>query len=218
MKQKAPTGAQERAAVKGEPSAHDRVRDVGDKKKRTRVNKPAKSEDKEAEAEKLTRTVFVGNIPAKTDRRQIQSKFASFGPVDSVRIRSVAAANPKMPQKGAVITGQIDTAVRDSVNAYVVFKQVPSAERALAANGELMFDRHVRIDAARPPAVAVYAAAASGDAAAPTKYDTKRCVFVGNLPYDAQEEAVWAHFEQCGKVQYVRLVREPRSQLGKGFG
>uniref|UniRef100_A0A8C7YWW5 RNA binding motif protein 34 n=1 Tax=Oryzias sinensis TaxID=183150 RepID=A0A8C7YWW5_9TELE len=50
------------------------------------------------------------------------------------------------------------------------------------------------------------------------QHDHKRSVFVGNLPFDIQEQAFRKHFETCGTVEAVRLVRDKDSGLGKGFG
>ncbi|MEQ2249262.1 hypothetical protein ILYODFUR_027555 [Ilyodon furcidens] len=51
-----------------------------------------------------------------------------------------------------------------------------------------------------------------------SSHDHKRSVFVGNLAFDIKEFAFRRHFEECGKVEAVRLVRDPKSGLGKGFG
>ena len=66
--------------------------------------------------------------------------------VDSVRIRSAAAADPSLPKKAAVITHALDRQIRDSYNAYVVFAEASSVARAVATNGALFEGRHLRID------------------------------------------------------------------------
>uniref|UniRef100_A0A673G360 RNA binding motif protein 34 n=1 Tax=Sinocyclocheilus rhinocerous TaxID=307959 RepID=A0A673G360_9TELE len=43
--------------------------------------------------------------------------------------------------------------------------------------------------------------------------DHKRSVFVGNLPYDVMEPPVREHFEDCGNVEAVRLVRDRDSGM-----
>ncbi len=165
--------------------------------------------DGEAERERLGRSVFVGNIPVSASRRALERHFSSFGTVESVRIRSAAAANPKMGKRAAVITQSIDTSVRDSVNAYVVFADAKAASTAVeAANGAVAFGRHLRVDHASP----------HGESAAQGALRPKRSVFVGSLPWEADEEQLWSLFEPCGKIEYVRLVRDGASQQGKGFG
>lgn len=41
---------------------------------------------------------------------------------------------------------------------------------------------------------------------------------MGNLPYDITEHPLREHFEDCGNVEAVRLVRDRESGMGKGFG
>lgn len=43
------------------------------------------------------------------------------------------------------------------------------------------------------------------------------CVFV-HVCLEINELAVRHHFEECGSVEAVRLIRDPSSGLGKGFG
>ena len=35
---------------------------------------------------------------------------------------------------------------------------------------------------------------------------------------DAEEEKVREHFEDCGEIENVRLIKDRKTQLGKGFG
>jgi len=176
---------------------------------------PKKSEEAGAEAaeragddpDRLARTVFVGNLPPDTSRKAVAKHFGAFGRVESVRIRSVASANLKLEQRAAVIKKAVNTAVRDAVNAYVVFADAAPVEAAVATNAQLAFGRHLRVDRAAPP---------SGGATGATTH--KRSVFLGNLPFDLQEEAVWEAFSSLGSVEAVRLIRDPQTQQGKGFG
>ena len=43
-------------------------------------------------------------------------------------------------------------------------------------------------------------------------------LYVGNLPYRADEEAVQEHFEQQGNVVSVRLMKDRRTGKRKGYG
>ena len=98
---------------------------------------------------------------------------------------------------------------KDAFNAYVVFADEAAAAAALAANNRVVGDKHIRVDRV-------------GHAAA---RDPKRTVFLGNVPYDAGEEEVRAHFAAAlagyggeEAIEAVRLVRDPETQVGKGFG
>ena len=163
-------------------------------------------ESDEAAAERLSRTIYVGNLPPTASIKAVKKHFAASGKVESARFRAAAAANPKMSQRAAVITGEL---TGDAISAYVVFAERAGAVRAAATSGQVVFGRHLRVDAA----------AAAGEGSASSKlHDTRRSVFLGNLPHDITDEALWSLFEPCGRVAYVRIVREKRTQIGKGFG
>jgi nucleolar protein 12 len=49
-------------------------------------------------------------------------------------------------------------------------------------------------------------------------HDHKRCVFVGSLAFDVQDETVYQHFATCGEIEFVRIVRDKKTNIGKGFG
>ena len=92
-------------------------------------------------------------------------------------------------------------------NAYVVFKSTDATviEAALAKNNDVIEGHHIRVDRA--------ARKSDGKDGA-----NKRSVFVGNLPFDVTEESLRAHFDDAGLdgIDNVRIVRDPRTGLGKG--
>lgn len=51
------------------------------------------------------------------------------------------------------------------------------------------------------------------------KHDFDESLFVGNLPWVVDEEDIRAHFNSlgCGAVKDVRVIRDPNTQIGKGF-
>jgi len=199
------SGAKGSTAADEKPFAQMRTVGVRPAARRTAPSREEKAETAEEVAARLRRTVFVGNVPVTTKRLALAKHFRTFGPVESVRIRSAASANLKMAKRAAVITGTLDSNVRDSVNAYVVFDDEASAAKAIEANGAVAFGRHLRIDSAAP----------SGQSAAA---NTKRSVFLGNLAFDCSEESLWELFSTCGTIESVRIVRDPQTQQGKGFG
>lgn len=76
------------------------------------------------------------------------------------------------------------------------------ARACLVENSILFEGKHLRVDLA----------------AKDRKNDTKKSVFIGNLPFNISEEKVWDFFGTCGQVTNVRLVRDRKTNLGKGFG
>jgi nucleolar protein 12 len=180
----------------------------------------AQGADGTADAARLARTIFVGNVPPATRRHALAKHFATLGPVESVRIRSVASSNLKLAQRAAVIKQAIDTSVRDAVNAYVVFGDEAAVAKAVATNGQVAFGRHLRVDravACKRQAEGTEEVRPATDGAAVAAAH-KRSVFLGNLAFDVQEEAIWEAFGAFGTVEYVRLVRDAQTQHGKGFG
>ncbi|XP_056097400.1 RNA-binding protein 34 [Rhinichthys klamathensis goyatoka] len=151
---------------------------------------------------KLKRTVFVGNLPASCSKKSLLSLFRPAGVVESVRFRSVVREDPTLSRKVAAIQRKVHPK-KQNINAYVVFREEEAAAGALKWNGrEIQTGFHIRVDR-----VSKHSA-----------HDHKRSIFVGNLPYDVSELPLREHFEECGTVEAVRLVRDRDSGMGKGFG
>lgn len=74
-------------------------------------------------------------------------------------------------------------------------------------------EKHLRVDSIKPAQDAEGAGKASK-----SHEDFKTTVFVGNLPFVVSEEEVRAHFAQYGTILNVRLIREPKTYIGKGIG
>ncbi|XP_069023835.1 RNA-binding protein 34 isoform X2 [Embiotoca jacksoni] len=157
---------------------------------------------KEEEALKTKRTVFVGNLPVSCTKKSLQSLFRDKGSIESIRFRSVVREDPSMSRRVAAIQRKVHPK-KQSVNAYVVFKDEDGVAKALERNGvEIEKDFHIRVDRVV-------------DSSA---HDHKRSVFVGNLSFEINELVFRRHFEECGTVEAVRLVRDQNSGMGKGFG
>lgn len=193
------------------------------------------------ELEKASRTVFLANvstlaISSKTAKKTLLTHMASFFPdipeasegkpahkVESLRFRSTAYASSSLPKKAAFAKKELMAATTKSTNAYAVYSSAFAArEAAKRLNGTMVLDRHLRVDGVAHPA----------------KTDHRRCVFVGNLgfvddesmldqggenerkrskiPSDI-EEGLWRQFGKAGKVESVRVVRDEKTRVGKGF-
>ncbi|KAH8753704.1 hypothetical protein BGZ57DRAFT_79578 [Hyaloscypha finlandica] len=192
------------------------------------------------EVEKANRTVFLANvstlaISSKSAKKTLLAHMASFLPslpaspegkpphkVESLRFRSTAYATA-LPKKAAFAKKDLMAATTKSTNAYVVYSTAYAArEAAKRLNGTVILDRHLRVD----------------EVAHPAKTDHRRCVFVGNLgfvddeslldqggenerkrskiPSDI-EEGLWRQFSKAGVVESVRVVRDEKTRVGKGF-
>ncbi|KAI4829634.1 hypothetical protein E4T44_09712 [Aureobasidium sp. EXF-8845] len=200
--------------------------------------------DNDSDLVKAQRTVFVGNVSAeaitsktakKTLMRHLESFFEDIADpdkgqpahsVESLRFRSTAYASA-IPKKAAFAKKEIMVETTRSTNAYAVYSSNTLArEAAKRLNGTVVLDRHIRVD----------------EVAHPAKTEPRRCVFVGNLgfvddetnidkanaeegkgtrkgnktPSDV-EEGLWRTFSTCGKVESVRVPRDPQTRVGKGF-
>lgn len=159
--------------------------------------------------ERNSRTIFVGNLPKNLDQKGIVKLFKECGAVESARIRSIVPDKEKLSPKVALITGRIHTKV-DSFNAYVVFKSNEEDEclkKALAMNGKVIDGHHIRVDRAQRP-----------KSKKETLTSRKKSIFVGNLRFDLRDDELINHFKKVGEVNYVRIVRDRATGLGKGFG
>jgi nucleolar protein 12 len=154
------------------------------------------------DAEQEARTVFVGNVALTVSKKTLLRMFNSYGKIESIRLRSVPVADLKLPKKASVIMRKFHPS-RQSANAYIVFVAKESAENALSLNGTELEGLHIRVDMA---------------ATSKKKHDHKHSVFIGNLPFGVEEELVRKHFEVCGDVTAVRLIRDKVTGAGKGIG
>jgi nucleolar protein 12 len=193
------------------------------------------------ELEKASRTVFLANvstlaISTKAAKKTLLAHMASFfddvpeaeegkptHKVDSIRFRSTAYAGTSLPKKAAFVKKELMAATTKSTNAYVVYSSPFAAREAVKRlNGTMILDRHLRVDGVAHPA----------------KTDHRRCVFVGNLgfvddesmleqggenerkrskiPSDV-EEGLWRQFSKAGTVESVRVIRDEKTRVGKGF-
>ena len=190
--------------------------------------------------EKSNRTIFLGNvstqaITSKSAKKALVKHLSSFldsipnqgapHKVESIRFRSTAY-DVKIPKKAAFARKELMDATTKSTNAYVVYTTQAAAQEAVKSlNSTVVLERHLRADSVSHPA----------------KIDHRRCIFVGNLDFvddDSQireaneeerrgknkkrepadvEEGLWRQFGTVGTVESVRVVRDSKTRIGKGF-
>ncbi|CAF1011981.1 unnamed protein product [Rotaria sordida] len=173
------------------------------------IIKPEKKKIKrEHEYEDLSivndQTVFVGNVPIGCTQKELKKLFSQFGTVKSVRLRNLIPLNPKRGKRLAFIKKEFHP-LQKTINAFVRFTDETEAKDATSLNGHLYKEHHLRVDVTHGQHE-------------DTKHDNKRSIFIGNLPFDANDDDVWKVFEECGEIENVRLVRDSATSVGKGFG
>lgn len=203
------------------------------------VHESLTQESKQSEMEKAARTVFLGNvateaISSKSAKKELMKHLASVldkdasppQKIESLRFRSVAFSAGSMPKRAAYITKALMDATTKSTNAYAVFSDPAAARKVVAElNGTEILGRHIRVDSV----------------AHPSPMNHRSCVFVGNLGFvddetvlnrkaDGEtvekkrnkvpsdiEEGLWRTFGTQGKVENVRVIRDSKTRVGKGF-
>lgn len=160
--------------------------------------KPDEQSEKDPEKEK--RTVFVGNLPNDTKENYLKKMFSAYGKVDTLRFRSASRAEMLLPKKVAVIKKEFHP-LRNNINAYVRFSTVDEAISSLQLNGTKVKDNIIRVDRALN-----------------RNHEQGKAVFLGNLSFTTHEDDVFTAFKTCGKIEYVRLIRDSNTGICKGFG
>jgi len=175
--------------------------------KKSTLRHPARRKTRrevEADAEKNERTIFLGNLPPTCSKKQLMKLFCQYGKIESVRFRCarIGALLPKRiaARKGWNVTET--TAAQDEIVAYVVFASEDSVAKSLEANGTQIDGRHVRVDGASES----------------TQHKHSHSIFVGNLPFTVTSEQLREAFQQYGEIDGVRVVRDQKTGIGKGFG
>lgn len=196
----------EDAGKESDDSSSDEDDEETEKPKKRELG--AKTVDlKEDELDKAERTVFVGNVPtsvvtSKRTYKHFKQLFQQTGPIQAIRFRSIAF-DEALPRKLAFAKRALHD-LRDTVNAYVVFKQKEASKKACSRLNATLFEHHhLRVD----------------HVAHPAPKDNKRTIFVGNLDFEEQEENLWRYFNKHtgDDVESVRVVRDSKTNLGKGF-
>ncbi|KAG5451597.1 RNA-binding protein 34 [Clonorchis sinensis] len=182
--------------------------------------------------EHLKRTLFVGNLPPGLKKTELRKLFDSVIKQDSASVQSncrvesvrfrgvvpVTGGTGKLARKRAVIQGEFSAGVSQNMIAYVVLTSTAGIPAGLSLNGHWLqtkpistdtptdyqsSGKHIRVDRAlRHRPVEQF----------------KQSVFLGNLPFDVQEEEVRSAMSKFGPIANVRLIRDKETGAVKGFG
>ncbi|GFY74079.1 RNA-binding protein 34 [Trichonephila inaurata madagascariensis] len=154
--------------------------------------------------ERLARTLFVGNLPVIVSRQMLEKLFVPFGFVESCRLRCSVPTKSSIPKKIADIKMKFHDTQRSRIG-YVVFKDENAATQAMSLNGMLIGDHHIVVNKV-------------SQVGEKTLYDKNRSIFIGNLPFNIDEDMIWNTFAECGRIEAVRVIRDRETGAGKGFG
>lgn len=155
--------------------------------------------------------------------------------IESLRFRSTAFSTP-LPKKAAFARKDLMSATTAATNAYAVYSHTAAARvAAQKLNGSVVLSRHLRVDSVAHPSpidhrrcvfvgnlgfvddeTAVKAASAAEDAARRGE-DAKTPRPPRAKPAADTEEGLWQVFGKAGVVESVRVVRDPKTRVGKGF-
>ncbi|XP_026729163.1 nucleolar protein 12-like [Trichoplusia ni] len=174
---------------------------VKEQKEVTKKEKP-KKEEVNAEDE-IKRTLFVGNVPFSAKcKKEIKKIFNKHGQIETIRIRTVPIKDGRFTPKLALIKNELHPE-RTTVNVYIKYADAESVEKALCENNSVLQEHHLRVSRSD----------VSGAA-----HDPRCAVFVGNLPFAMEDDALRAKFDKCGAIESVRIIRDKKTNAGKGFG
>ncbi|CAH2096719.1 unnamed protein product [Euphydryas editha] len=177
--------------------------EVEEKKEKNVAQTEAKKETYVTTEDEIKRTLFVGNVPFSSKcKKEIKKIFSEYGQIETVRIRTIPVKDARVTPKIAVIKNELHPD-RNTVNVYVKYADPSCVERALAANNTVLNGNHLRVT--------------RSDTTGAT-HDPKCAVFVGNIPFALEDETLRAKFEKCGEIHSVRIVRDTKTNAGKGFG
>lgn len=152
--------------------------------------------------EESQREVYVSNVPWKADKEDFRRVFGQCGEIEDITIPTVY--NSGKP-KGF---------------AFVRFATHEGRERAIQdCDGTYMMERQigVRPNKGRPIGIKPRERKAprTGLSEKPPGCTT---IFVGNLPFEAEEKDLEALFGSCGAIRNARIVRQSWTNNSRGFG
>eukprot|EP01059_Diplonema_ambulator_P035293 TRINITY_DN8248_c0_g1_i1.p1 TRINITY_DN8248_c0_g1~~TRINITY_DN8248_c0_g1_i1.p1 ORF type:complete len:382 (+),score=87.53 TRINITY_DN8248_c0_g1_i1:58-1146(+) len=166
--------------------------------------------NEEEEVARLRTTVFVDNLPNDVKQGELKALFKKcieHGEKISVRLRSHVFDHDVdrglfKSHKLNVLKGKL--AEGGSCSAYVYFPTEKSYTKALEMDGTVFLEHHIRVEP-------------STGGADPFPPGTS--LFLGNLLLELQDDELRQHFVEKGcPPQKVRIIRDPQTRKGKGFG
>lgn len=142
------------------------------------------------------RNCFVGQLSWNVDNDWLGSEFESCGEIISAKV-------------------MVDRETQRSRGfGYVEFATAEGAQKALELNGKEVDGRAIKVDLATPraPNPEKRAKVFNDQVSAPSE-----TLFVGNLPFSANENGLYELFGEHGDVQSIRIPTDRETGAPKGF-
>ncbi|KAH9281772.1 RNA-binding protein 39 [Echinococcus granulosus] len=153
--------------------------------------------------ERDARTVFVWQLSARIRQRDLEDFFSSVGKIRDVRL---------------IIDGKTK---RSKGIAYVEFREVESAQLALGLTGTKLLGVPIQIQQSHAEKNRAATAGGSAMAAAygrPVSSRGPMKLYVGSLHFNITEEMLRGIFEPFGKLDDIKLIKDPQTNRSQGYG
>ncbi|KAF1820873.1 uncharacterized protein K489DRAFT_294169, partial [Dissoconium aciculare CBS 342.82] len=147
--------------------------------------------------------LFVGNLSWNVDEEWLTREFEEFGEIKGVRIITDRESG------------------RSKGFGYVEYTSAADAQKALAArHGYLLDNRELRVDTgeSRPQQTPQQKGFDRANKYGDTPKPPSNTIFVGNVSFDADENALSEAFGEYGTIKAVRLPTDRDTGALKGFG
>jgi nucleolin len=138
--------------------------------------------------------VFVKGLPFTSTEEDVKGAFEGYGTITEFDL-------PKFEDSG-----------RLRGVARITFASADEANAALELNNTDFGGRSISVEIARP------SRAFNGGAAGGSNSEPTNTVFLGNLPYDADEDVLRGVFGECGEIARVRIATDRETGQPRGFG
>ncbi|KAF5398298.1 Splicing factor [Paragonimus heterotremus] len=178
------------------PSRHEEPKDY-EKKAHKSSERRQKSPDLTPE-ERDARTVFVWQLSARIRQRDLEDFFTSVGKIRDVRL---IMDNKTKRSKGI---------------AYVEFREVESAQLALGLTGTRLLGVPIQIQQSHAEKNRMNATPSVPRPVQQNRGPMK--LYIGSLHYNITEEMLKGIFEPFGKIDDIKLIKDPATGRSQGYG
>jgi nucleolar protein 12 len=178
--------------------------------------------------EKNSRTVFIGNLPVqateKANVKALKALFAAYGTIDSLRWRSIAF-DAKLPRRVAFAKGMLHKVskfnTRTETRCHVTSSMKKSSHLPTRISKQAKIQQsklqlHLTAHCSwTTPSASISPKNRPLLQTRPNMYfHLTQSVFIGNLPFTAQIQALHAFFEPCGEIEHTRIIRDKKTNTG----